>query len=62
MTPGPIAINAATFVGVKSAGITGAIVGNARMCNALLYHCKYHCLLLYALSKFNDCPKMFCKL
>ena len=26
MTPGPIAINAATFVGVKSAGITGAIV------------------------------------
>ena len=26
MTPGPIAINAATFVGIKTAGIGGAIV------------------------------------
>lgn len=26
MTPGPIAINSATFVGIKIAGILGAIV------------------------------------
>lgn len=29
MTPGPIAINAATFVGIKTAGMAGAVVSTA---------------------------------
>ena len=29
MTPGPIAVNSATFVGLKSAGVAGAIVATA---------------------------------
>ena len=30
MTPGPISINAATFVGIKVAGIPGAVVGEGK--------------------------------
>jgi chromate transporter len=29
MTPGPIAVNAATFVGLQLAGISGALVATA---------------------------------
>jgi len=31
-TPGPIAINAATYVGYKRAGVIGAMVGTVAMC------------------------------
>ena len=36
MTPGPIAVNSATFVGMKIAGIPGAIVATA---GCILRHC-----------------------
>ena len=43
MTPGPIAVNSATFVGMKIAGIPGAIVATACgylwMHPAVLRHC-----------------------
>ncbi len=29
MTPGPIAVNAATFVGYRSAGVAGALIATA---------------------------------
>ena len=32
MTPGPIAINSATFVGMRIAGISGALVATAAVC------------------------------
>ena len=36
MTPGPIAINSATFVGMQVAGLPGALVATAGLCPALL--------------------------
>ena len=37
MTPGPIAVNSATFVGIRIAGIPGALVAFCRRC--LLCRC-----------------------
>lgn len=31
MTPGPIAVNSATFVGLRIAQVPGAIIGNTRL-------------------------------
>ena len=38
MTPGPIGINAATFVGTKVAGIGGAVAATAGFCYAFAYY------------------------
>ena len=38
MTPGPISINSATFVGMRLAGIPGAIICTFRMYFNALYH------------------------
>lgn len=39
MTPGPIAINAATFVGTRVTGLAGAIAASSRLYFAVLHHC-----------------------
>lgn len=39
MTPGPIAVNSATFVGIRIAGVPGAIIGNLRLYFAILFYC-----------------------
>ena len=38
MTPGPIAINSSTFVGMRVAGI-GALLLRQSVCNCSLYYC-----------------------
>lgn len=45
VTPGPIAINAATFIGVKNAGILGGIV-------ATIAEVTPSCILMLVLAKF----------
>ena len=40
MTPGPIAVNSATFVGLRVAGYVGAVV--ARMYTSFMYHSHSH--------------------
>ena len=37
MTPGPIGINAATFVGMKVAGFFRCYCGNIGICNSIVY-------------------------
>ena len=39
MTPGPIAVNSATFVGIRIAGLPGGGCGNLGMYFPILYHC-----------------------
>ena len=39
ITPGPIAVNSATFVGLKIAGIPGAVVATGRVYSAVLHYC-----------------------
>ena len=39
MTPGPIAVNSATFVGMKIAGIPGAVVATLG-CIGIFHRCK----------------------
>lgn len=39
MTPGPIAINSATFVGIQVAGLPRGAGGYAGVYSALLHHC-----------------------
>jgi chromate transporter len=46
-TPGPIAINAATYVGFKKAGFLGAVVGTLAMCLPSF-------IIIYAISLFLD--------
>jgi chromate transporter len=51
MTPGPIAINAATFVGTKVAGIPGAIVATA---GSVAPSCVIVLLLAYLYYKYRE--------
>ena len=46
-TPGPIAINAATYIGYKNAGVIGAIVATLGICLPSL-------TIIYAISLFFD--------
>ena len=51
MTPGPIAINAATFVGIQVAGIPGAIVATL---GCVLPSCVIVLTLAYVYSRFRN--------
>ncbi len=53
MTPGPIAINAATFVGIKLGGILGAIVCTI---GCIVPSLIIVLILFYLYKKFNDLP------
>lgn len=53
MTPGPIAINAATFVGIRIAGIPGAIVATL---GSILPSCILVSLLAWAYYKYKGVP------
>ena len=44
MTPGPIAINSATFVGIKVAGGFQARIRHTGLCSSFLYPCHGHCM------------------
>ena len=46
-TPGPIAINAATYIGYKNAGIIGSIIATLGICIPSL-------IIIYAISLFFD--------
>ena len=37
-TPGPIAINAATYIGYKRLGFLGSLCSNSCSCTAVIYH------------------------
>ncbi len=50
MTPGPIAINSATFVGIRVAGIPGAIIATA---GCVLPSCVIVMILAYAYYRFR---------
>jgi len=54
-TPGPIAINSATFVGVKVAGFYGAIVSTIGVCLPTFF---LVVLLSKAVNKFSEHPVM----
>ena len=51
MTPGPIAVNAATFVGIRIAGIPGAIIATV---GCVLPSCIIVSLLAWVYFKFNE--------
>ncbi len=51
MTPGPIAINSATFVGIQTMGLLGAIVATI---GCVLPSCIIVLLLAWLYSKFKD--------
>ena len=51
MTPGPIAVNSATFVGMQIAGILGAIIATL-MYSSLLYYCNLAGICLYEVSEY----------
>lgn len=53
MTPGPIAINSATFVGIQTAGIPGAHHCNDWMCFAILHDRHDTCVHLLSFSRFE---------
>ena len=46
MTPGPIAINAATFVGMKLTGIAGSGCGYTRIYHTILHYRDDHCKIV----------------
>lgn len=52
MTPGPIAVNAATFVGTKLAGLPGALAATAGVIFARVYFGDLHCQTLSEISQF----------
>lgn len=51
MTPGPIATNAATFVGMNTAGLAGALIATFGCIPAVLCFGYIYCLLLFKISK-----------
>ncbi len=51
MTPGPIAVNAASFVGIRIAGIPGAIIATM---GCILPSCFIVSLLAYIYRKYKD--------
>ena len=52
MTPGPIAVNSATFVGIKIAGIPGALAATF----AVVYSRHTDCEALFKLSRNGNAP------
>lgn len=50
MTPGPIAVNAATFVGTKMGGVPGALAATA---GCILPSCIFVTLLAYVYTKYR---------
>ena len=55
MTPGPIAINAATFVGTRLAGLPGAVTATL---GCILPSCVIVSLLSLLYRKYRDLPRM----
>ena len=55
MTPGPIAINAATFVGIRIAGVLGAIISTL---GCILPSCIIVSLLGWLYFKYKNLPLM----
>ena len=53
MTPGPIAVNAATFVGNQTAGIPGAIVATV---GVVLPSCIFVTILAFLYTKYKELP------
>lgn len=53
MTPGPIAINSATFVGIRIAGIPGALIATA---GCVLPACIIVSVLAWLYLKYRDMP------
>lgn len=53
MTPGPIAINAATFVGIKTGGISGAVIATL---GCILPSCVIVLLLAFLFSRYREIP------
>lgn len=53
MTPGPIAINSATFVGIRTAGLPGAIIATV---GCVLPSCGIVTLLAYLYYRFRELP------
>lgn len=51
MTPGPVAINSATFVGIQVAGLPGALVATA---GCILPSCAIVTALAWVYSRFRD--------
>lgn len=49
MTPGPIAVNSATFVGIRIAGLPGAVIATMGCIFPILYYCVVACLYLLSL-------------
>ena len=57
MTPGPIAINSATFVGAQIAGIPGAIIATAGVVSMSLVLMTVLAKLLCAIRKSRRCNR-----
>lgn len=55
MTPGPIAVNSATFVGIRIAGISGAIVATL---GCILPSCIVVSLLSYIYYRYKSIPAL----
>lgn len=55
MTPGPIAINSATFVGIRIAGLPGAIIATL---GCIMPSCIIVSILAYIYFKYPDIPLM----
>ncbi len=55
MTPGPIAINSATFVGIQIAGVGGALVATL---GCVLPSCAVVAILSYLYSKYQEMTAM----
>ena len=55
MTPGPIALNASTFVGMKLAGVTGAIAATA---GCVLPSCVIMSIIAWCLAKYGNADAM----
>ena len=51
VTPGPVAVNAATYVGLKFAGITGSVVATVAVCIPCFI---VMLIVIKLLEKFND--------
>ena len=55
MTPGPIALNVATFVGARQGGLLGSIVATLGLISG---PCLITSLLAFIYQKYKDCPAL----
>ena len=62
MTPGPIALNAATFVGIQVAGLPGALSCHYRLYLSILCHCDDFGLCVLPLPWLEHCAGGFGRL